>query len=176
MHTEIETLWAELEIMKQITPHPNICNLLAYCTTPGILAVWGPHSQAYMNRSVNEASPLDAWHFLKHWECFNNQCLNLCMHDIFKNSELLNVRIFSQTFQQAILEELCLNQSFFKIIEIQKWTKLVYRFLVGFPNLNWLGHILFPQLSCEDVASMLPCLNDWINFRIWSPQEAHCVS
>lgn len=42
------------------------------------------------------------------------------MHDIFKNSELLNVRIFSQTFQQAILEELCLNQSFFKIIEIQK--------------------------------------------------------
>ena len=32
-------LWHELEIMKKIDTHPNICNLLACCTTEGIVII-----------------------------------------------------------------------------------------------------------------------------------------
>ena len=31
---DAEDLYMELELMKKIAPHPNILNLLAYCTVP----------------------------------------------------------------------------------------------------------------------------------------------
>lgn len=35
-HHEINDLWEELQLMKQMKPHENILNLLSYCTTPGM--------------------------------------------------------------------------------------------------------------------------------------------
>ena len=32
---EINNFWEELQLMKQMTPHCNVINLLGHCTTPG---------------------------------------------------------------------------------------------------------------------------------------------
>ena len=35
----VDELWAELQLMKSLKPHPNIVNLLGQCTCPGMLYV-----------------------------------------------------------------------------------------------------------------------------------------
>ena len=34
---DVDDLWAELQLMKSIKPHPNIVNLLGHCSRPGQL-------------------------------------------------------------------------------------------------------------------------------------------
>jgi len=48
----VDELWAELQLMKSLKPHPNIVNLLGQCTFPGMLyayvAYMSPHWYAGM--------------------------------------------------------------------------------------------------------------------------------
>ena len=39
-HLDEEDLYAELNIMKKIKPHPNIINLLGYCTKPSEKSIY----------------------------------------------------------------------------------------------------------------------------------------
>jgi len=51
-------LWHELEIMKKIDTHQNICNLLACCTAKGMATKWNDYTIIILLQTSSIAYPL----------------------------------------------------------------------------------------------------------------------